>query len=154
MFIIISVSTDYWLLILPNFVFNLIQNTPYLCRKDGIVLHCPQVSTERSWIWLFAHNALDWVFNSNAWLCFFSKVKESPSLWENPLSATTSWKPCAERRDGGISGTWLFFRFQKFMYLILQIDYKFSVWDIIGNAQMCLLRMKQMDTFSSMQKEV
>ncbi|PON64278.1 GDP-fucose protein O-fucosyltransferase [Parasponia andersonii] len=47
-------------------------NTPYLCRKDGIVLHCPQ-------------------------------VKEPPSLWENPLSATTSWKPCAERRDGGIS---------------------------------------------------
>lgn len=47
-------------------------NTPYLCRKDGIVLHCPQ-------------------------------VKELPSLWENPYSATTSWKSCAERRDGGIS---------------------------------------------------
>jgi hypothetical protein len=31
------------------------------------------------------------------------KVKESPSPWENPLSATTSWKPCAERRIGGIS---------------------------------------------------
>ncbi|KAL3726399.1 hypothetical protein ACJRO7_031312 [Eucalyptus globulus] len=30
-------------------------------------------------------------------------VKESPSLWENPSSATTSWKPCAERRDDGIS---------------------------------------------------
>ncbi|XVE92308.1 hypothetical protein REPUB_Repub01dG0085600 [Reevesia pubescens] len=30
-------------------------------------------------------------------------VKENPSLWENPFSATTSWKPCAERRDGGIS---------------------------------------------------
>ncbi|KAI3884694.1 hypothetical protein MKX03_016142 [Papaver bracteatum] len=28
------------------------------------------------------------------------RVKESPSLWENPYSATTSWKPCAERRDG------------------------------------------------------
>ncbi|XP_075523907.1 protein PECTIC ARABINOGALACTAN SYNTHESIS-RELATED [Primulina tabacum] len=27
-------------------------------------------------------------------------VKESSSLWENPLSATTSWKPCAERREG------------------------------------------------------
>ncbi|XP_061372289.1 protein PECTIC ARABINOGALACTAN SYNTHESIS-RELATED [Gastrolobium bilobum] len=30
-------------------------------------------------------------------------VKESPSLWENPFSSTTSWKPCAERRDGVIS---------------------------------------------------
>ncbi|XP_021292722.1 uncharacterized protein At1g04910 [Herrania umbratica] len=47
-------------------------NSPYLCKKDGIVLHCP-------------------------------RVKENPSLWENPFSATTSWKPCAERRDGGIS---------------------------------------------------
>ncbi|GLJ08762.1 hypothetical protein SUGI_0095270 [Cryptomeria japonica] len=26
-------------------------------------------------------------------------VKESPSLWENPYSATTSWKPCAERHE-------------------------------------------------------
>ncbi|KAI3452660.1 hypothetical protein Pfo_009324 [Paulownia fortunei] len=47
-------------------------NAPYLCRKDGITLHCPH-------------------------------VKESPSLWENPFSATTSWKPCAERREGIIS---------------------------------------------------
>ncbi|CAN1152211.1 Protein PECTIC ARABINOGALACTAN SYNTHESIS-RELATED [Linum perenne] len=47
-------------------------NAPYLCKKDGIVLHCPH-------------------------------VKESSSLWENPFSATTSWKPCAERRDGGNS---------------------------------------------------
>ncbi|KAH9708603.1 protein PECTIC ARABINOGALACTAN SYNTHESIS-RELATED [Citrus sinensis] len=47
-------------------------NAPYLCKKDGIVLHCP-------------------------------RVKEAPSLWENPYSATTSWKPCAERRLGGIS---------------------------------------------------
>ncbi|KAK8322463.1 hypothetical protein V6Z12_A12G168400 [Gossypium hirsutum] len=47
-------------------------NSPYLCKKDGIVLHCP-------------------------------RVKEKPSLWENPFSATTSWKPCAERREGGIS---------------------------------------------------
>ncbi|KAI4340679.1 hypothetical protein MLD38_025489 [Melastoma candidum] len=47
-------------------------NGPYICKKDGIVLHCPH-------------------------------VKEAPSLWENPYSATTSWKPCAERRDGGIS---------------------------------------------------
>eukprot|EP00268_Persea_americana_P012246 TRINITY_DN15142_c0_g1_i1.p1 TRINITY_DN15142_c0_g1~~TRINITY_DN15142_c0_g1_i1.p1 ORF type:complete len:326 (+),score=48.19 TRINITY_DN15142_c0_g1_i1:216-1193(+) len=30
-------------------------------------------------------------------------VKEPPSLWENPYSATTSWKPCAERRSNGIS---------------------------------------------------
>ncbi|KAF6157502.1 hypothetical protein GIB67_004440 [Kingdonia uniflora] len=30
-------------------------------------------------------------------------VKETPSLWENPYSATISWKPCAERRFGGIS---------------------------------------------------
>ncbi|CAA0818263.1 O-fucosyltransferase family protein [Striga hermonthica] len=30
-------------------------------------------------------------------------VKETPSLWENPYSATTSWKPCAERREGIIS---------------------------------------------------
>ncbi|KAL0000484.1 hypothetical protein SO802_014265 [Lithocarpus litseifolius] len=49
------------------------QNAPYLCKKDGIVLHCPLV------------------------------IKEGPSLWENPYSTTTSWKPCAERRDGGIS---------------------------------------------------
>nr|GMD26238.1 protein PECTIC ARABINOGALACTAN SYNTHESIS-RELATED [Ipomoea batatas] len=27
-------------------------------------------------------------------------VKEPPSLWENPHSATTSWKACAERREG------------------------------------------------------
>ncbi|OAY34452.1 protein PECTIC ARABINOGALACTAN SYNTHESIS-RELATED [Manihot esculenta] len=47
-------------------------NAPYLCKKDGIVLHCPY-------------------------------VKEPASLWENPYSATTSWKPCAERRSGGIS---------------------------------------------------
>ncbi|KAJ8758866.1 hypothetical protein K2173_002645 [Erythroxylum novogranatense] len=47
-------------------------NTPYLCRKDGIVLRCPHVD-------------------------------EPPSLWENPYSATTSWKPCSERRDTGIS---------------------------------------------------
>lgn len=26
-------------------------------------------------------------------------VSEPPSLWENPHSATTSWKPCAERGD-------------------------------------------------------
>ncbi|XP_077227342.1 protein PECTIC ARABINOGALACTAN SYNTHESIS-RELATED-like [Tasmannia lanceolata] len=31
------------------------------------------------------------------------RVKEPPSLWENPYSATTSWKPCAERRNSGIS---------------------------------------------------
>nr|XP_043607134.1 protein PECTIC ARABINOGALACTAN SYNTHESIS-RELATED [Erigeron canadensis] len=31
------------------------------------------------------------------------RVKEAPSLWENPLSATTSWKSCAERRIGAIS---------------------------------------------------
>ncbi|GFY91458.1 O-fucosyltransferase family protein [Actinidia rufa] len=30
-------------------------------------------------------------------------VKEPPSLWENPYSATTSWKSCAERRNGAIS---------------------------------------------------
>ncbi|XP_012855174.1 PREDICTED: uncharacterized protein At1g04910 [Erythranthe guttata] len=30
-------------------------------------------------------------------------VKESSSLWENPYSATTSWKPCAERHEGIIS---------------------------------------------------
>ncbi|CAM8947214.1 unnamed protein product [Rhodiola kirilowii] len=45
---------------------------PYLCKKEGIVLRCPQ-------------------------------AKEPPSLWENPYSSTTSWKPCAERRDGFIS---------------------------------------------------
>ena len=47
-------------------------NSPSLCRKCGIVLHCP---------------------------C----VKEPPSLWGNPFSATTHWKPCVERRNGGIS---------------------------------------------------
>ncbi|ERN13854.1 hypothetical protein AMTRI_Chr06g176430 [Amborella trichopoda] len=31
------------------------------------------------------------------------RVKEPPSLWENPYSATTSWKPCAERRKDEIS---------------------------------------------------
>lgn len=31
------------------------------------------------------------------------RVKEAPSLWENPFSATTSWKPCAERRSDGRS---------------------------------------------------
>ncbi|WOK96866.1 hypothetical protein Cni_G05574 [Canna indica] len=31
------------------------------------------------------------------------RVKEPPSLWENPYSSTTSWKPCAERRENGIS---------------------------------------------------
>ncbi|KAL8208245.1 hypothetical protein R6Q57_007657 [Mikania cordata] len=30
------------------------------------------------------------------------RVKEPPSLWENPLSATTSWKPCAEKSIGTI----------------------------------------------------
>lgn len=50
-------------------IFNHL-NSPYLCKKVGIVLHCP-------------------------------RVKEPPSLWENPYSSTTSWKPCAERR--GIS---------------------------------------------------
>ncbi|MQL88369.1 hypothetical protein Taro_020934 [Colocasia esculenta] len=34
-------------------------------------------------------------------------VKESPSLWENPYSATSSWKPCAERRDDELSGMYL-----------------------------------------------
>ncbi|CAN6237192.1 unnamed protein product [Urochloa humidicola] len=43
-------------------------NTPYLCHKEGIALHCPE-------------------------------TKEPPSLWENPRAATTSWKPCAERRS-------------------------------------------------------
>ncbi|XP_028114627.1 protein PECTIC ARABINOGALACTAN SYNTHESIS-RELATED-like isoform X2 [Camellia sinensis] len=31
------------------------------------------------------------------------RVKEPPSLWENPHSATSSWKPCAERHNGVIS---------------------------------------------------
>ncbi|WOH14298.1 hypothetical protein DCAR_0933817 [Daucus carota subsp. sativus] len=31
------------------------------------------------------------------------RVKEPPSLWENPHSATTSWKPCAERRVDAIA---------------------------------------------------
>lgn len=31
------------------------------------------------------------------------RVKEPPSLWQNPYSATTSWKPCAERRESGFS---------------------------------------------------
>ncbi|XP_022945581.1 protein PECTIC ARABINOGALACTAN SYNTHESIS-RELATED isoform X1 [Cucurbita maxima] len=54
-------------------VFSIIKrlNSPYLCEKEGITLHCPP-------------------------------VKERPSLWENPYSATTSWKPCAELRDSEI----------------------------------------------------
>ncbi|KAH1210486.1 Protein PECTIC ARABINOGALACTAN SYNTHESIS-RELATED [Glycine max] len=55
-------------------------NAPYLCKKDGIVLHYPH-------------------------------VKESPSLWENPFSSTTSWKPCAERQDGVLPGFLFFFFF-------------------------------------------
>uniref|UniRef100_A0A0E0CFX0 O-fucosyltransferase family protein n=1 Tax=Oryza meridionalis TaxID=40149 RepID=A0A0E0CFX0_9ORYZ len=31
-------------------------------------------------------------------------TKEAPSLWENPRAATTSWKPCAERRSNEPSG--------------------------------------------------
>ncbi|CAH9077756.1 unnamed protein product [Cuscuta epithymum] len=31
------------------------------------------------------------------------RVKEPPSLWENPYSSTTSWKACAERREDLIS---------------------------------------------------
>ncbi|KAK9104326.1 hypothetical protein Scep_021170 [Stephania cephalantha] len=31
------------------------------------------------------------------------RVKEPFSLWENPYSATTSWKQCAEHRDGEFS---------------------------------------------------
>ncbi|CAA7404851.1 unnamed protein product [Spirodela intermedia] len=31
-------------------------------------------------------------------------VKEPPSLWENPYSASTSWKACAERREDELSG--------------------------------------------------
>ncbi|KAJ7945459.1 O-fucosyltransferase family protein [Quillaja saponaria] len=55
-------------------IFSIVSKlkSPYLCKKDGVVLHCP-------------------------------RVKESHSLWENPYSATTSWKPCAERRDDVIS---------------------------------------------------
>ncbi|KAH9625349.1 hypothetical protein KSS87_015178 [Heliosperma pusillum] len=30
-------------------------------------------------------------------------VEETSPLWENPYEATTSWKPCAERRSNGIS---------------------------------------------------
>ncbi|EPS71835.1 hypothetical protein M569_02912, partial [Genlisea aurea] len=51
-------------------IYSIVQlNAPYLCRKDGIALHCPH-------------------------------VKDPPSLWENPYSATTSWKACAERKEG------------------------------------------------------
>ncbi|OAY71254.1 Uncharacterized protein ACMD2_10269, partial [Ananas comosus] len=35
------------------------------------------------------------------------RAKEPPSLWENPYAATTSWKPCAERHDNGVSGKYL-----------------------------------------------
>lgn len=35
---------------------------------------------------------------------FFQKAKEPLSLWENPYAATTSWKPCAEKHDNGVSG--------------------------------------------------
>lgn len=49
-----------------------------------------------------AHKVFDFVFLIRKFGEF--KVKEPPSLWENPYSATTSWKSCAERRDGGISG--------------------------------------------------
>ncbi|KAH7415968.1 hypothetical protein KP509_14G069100 [Ceratopteris richardii] len=29
-------------------------------------------------------------------------VRETPSLWENPYSATTSWKPCADRKSSWV----------------------------------------------------
>ncbi|KAG0471910.1 hypothetical protein HPP92_016456 [Vanilla planifolia] len=32
------------------------------------------------------------------------KTREPPSLWENPYSSTTSWKPCAARGEKSISG--------------------------------------------------
>ncbi|KAG9140446.1 hypothetical protein Leryth_016180 [Lithospermum erythrorhizon] len=61
----------YHLLVLQRFKRSLSNSIefPYLCKKDGITLHCP-------------------------------KVNEKSSLWENPYSATTSWKACAERREG------------------------------------------------------
>ncbi|KAF5741109.1 hypothetical protein HS088_TW10G00104 [Tripterygium wilfordii] len=57
--------------ILIFFIYNQL-NAPYLCQKDGVVLHCPHVN-------------------------------DRTSLWENPYFATTSWKPCAERRNSGLS---------------------------------------------------
>ncbi|KAK8966187.1 hypothetical protein KSP40_PGU011945 [Platanthera guangdongensis] len=48
-------------------------NAPYLCIKEGITLRCPK------------------------------QAREPPSLWENPHSSTTSWKPCAERIEKPIS---------------------------------------------------
>ncbi|CAI0390276.1 unnamed protein product [Linum tenue] len=54
-------------------------NAPYLCKKDGIALHCPHFMTS-----------------------FFRSRSLLPS-GKIHLSAITFWKPCAERRDGGIS---------------------------------------------------
>lgn len=57
-------------------------------------------------VFLKAHDGACFMFVSSS----FHQVKEPPSLWENPHSATTSWKPCAERHIGKISGiTNLFF---------------------------------------------
>jgi hypothetical protein len=36
------------------------------------------------------------------------QTKEPPSLWENPRAATTSWKPCAERRSNEPTGEYTF----------------------------------------------
>ncbi|KAJ6831308.1 uncharacterized protein M6B38_349370 [Iris pallida] len=51
-----------------------------------------------------------WSRLSKPYLCYKEgitlhcpRVKEAPSLWENPHASTISWKPCAERRGGGVS---------------------------------------------------
>ena len=58
-------------------------------------------------------------------------MKEPPSLWENPFSATTSWKPCAERRDGGISGNLIC---ENYAYILMD---RFSVFKVLVCTWQC-----------------
>ncbi|GAB2223109.1 hypothetical protein Droror1_Dr00017246 [Drosera rotundifolia] len=62
-----------------------------------------RVSTSSSKISLFLLIVVAVGVVISVFLLFNRLVKESPSLWENPYSATASWKPCAERRTHGVS---------------------------------------------------
>lgn len=115
----------------------------------------------------------------NCVLVCICKVKESPSPWENPLSATTSWKPCAERRIGGISGIeglehchfhchvlfffFIFFFSSKHIVMCYWsvFSWKFKSFSLVSLLdcvncffQIFLLRMKQMAMYSFMLKVV
>ncbi|KAK6922303.1 GDP-fucose protein O-fucosyltransferase [Dillenia turbinata] len=50
--------------------------------------------------WIFSQWNAPYLCKKDGIVLNCPRVKEPPSLWENPYSATTSWTPCAERRDG------------------------------------------------------